>query len=95
MCKLMINSFINYEEGDEESSTYEYDGAKYSDVKAMQVSNGFFAQNKLALSSGNFFSEEMTIKHMDLRKFRSYSATNIHRIIISEIYLKAHICTRI
>ena len=48
---------INYEEGDEESSTYEYDGAKYSDVKAMQVSNGFFAQNKLALSSGNFFSE--------------------------------------
>ena len=49
---------INYEEGDEESSTYEYDGAKYSDVKAMQVSNGFFVQNKLTLSSGNFFSED-------------------------------------
>ena len=49
---------INYEEGDEESSTYEYDGVKYSDVKAMQVSNGFFVQNKLTLSSGNFFSED-------------------------------------
>lgn len=49
---------INYEEGDEESSTYEYDGTKYSDVKAMQVSNGFFVQNKLTLSSGNFFGED-------------------------------------
>lgn len=48
----------NYETGGEEYSTYESDGVKYSEVKTIQVSGGFFSQNKLTLSSGNLFSED-------------------------------------